>query len=500
MEKKGAARHRVLELLEGEGGLSREAIRRVSEATGVPEADVYGTARFYDLLVRPGPRVCQGLTCKMAGADALATRIGGDVHRASCLGQCDRAPVAVGADMRITHAQARGGITADDPELAMNLGGEDVPVGAALARARGLGARRVIEELEESGLQGRGGAAFPAHLKWSSIRGQDAGIRYVVCNADEAEPATFKDRELMLRRPRLVVEGLAIAAETIGATAAYVYVRGEFPDEAASLEAAAREAGVEVRFVHGHGAYVCGEETAMLESIEGKRGMPRLKPPYPTVSGLFGKPTLIHNVETLACVPGIVARGGERFRGLGRTGAGTKLYCVSGHVRRPGVYELPLGVCLDELIEVAGGAVGEPAAFSPGGASSGFLPISERERPLDFEALQEAGSMLGSAGVVVLNDTVDLARAALWQAVFFEEESCGQCAPCRIGARVVRQALSRYLSSGDPSALEHLADVGWEMDQGSICGLGIAAPLPVLSAMRHFPDSFARRAAPGGPP
>jgi NADH:ubiquinone oxidoreductase subunit F (NADH-binding) len=251
--------------------------------------------------------------------------------------------------------------------------------------------------------------------------------------------------------------------------------------------------GTPVRIVVGHGAYICGEETALLESMEGNRGMPRLKPPFPTDAGYRDKPTLVHNVETLACLPSIVERGGEWFRSQGRTEAGTKLYSLSGHVNHAGVYELPLGVTLDELVDAAGGYQGTPLAFSPGGASSGFLPISHRDTPLDYGSMARVGSMLGSAGVVVLNDTVDIAVAALWQAQFFEEESCGQCTPCRIGTRYVRQGLERYLEHGDPELLDRIDDVAWEMEEGSICGLGMVAAEPLQSARRHFPTAFGTR-------
>ena len=493
----------MLALLEEEGSLAPDAIRRVSVATGVPEADVYGTGRFYDLLVRPGARVCQGLTCQVLGADALhddLKRTRGPHHPASCLGWCDRAPVAVDAALVPLELGRTGALTPPDPALPMNLSGPDTREYAALALGRARGAGWVFDQLEAAGLQGRGGAGFPAHFKWRAVAGQAPRTRYVVCNADEAEPGTFKDRALMMQRPHLVIEGLAIAAWAVGAEASYIYVRGEFPQARAALEQAVAEApdalaGLEFRFVSGHGAYICGEETALLESIEGKRGMPRLKPPYPTEAGLFGLPTLVNNVETLACVPYVLTHGGPAFRALGHTEPGTKLYCVSGHVTRPGVYELPLGTRLDALVAAAGGYVGNPLAFSPGGASSGFLPMGLRETPLDFASLQAAGSMLGSAGVVVLNDTVDIAEAARAQAVFFEDESCGQCAPCRIGTRYVRQALDRYLASGDPAALGHLPDVAWELEEGSICGLGIAAALPVATALRHFPAVFGPRRA-----
>jgi NADH:ubiquinone oxidoreductase subunit F (NADH-binding) len=219
--------------------------------------------------------------------------------------------------------------------------------------------------------------------------------------------------------------------------------------------------------------------------MEGKRGLPRMKPPFPVEKGFRGKPTLIQNVETIACVPAILLRGGEWFRAQGRTEPGPKLYCISGHVARPGVYEAPLGITLHELLALAGGMVGRLKAFSPGGASSGFLPADRADVPLDFKSLAAAGSMLGSAGVVVLNDTVDMVEAALNQAVFFEDESCGQCSPCRVGTRMVREALERYREGGDPAVLGHLGEVSW-----GICGLGQAASLPLTSAMRYFPQEF----------
>ena len=218
--------------------------------------------------------------------------------------------------------------------------------------------------------------------------------------------------------------------------------------------------------------------------------MPRLKPPYPTERGLWGKPTLMNNVETLCCVPSILLNGGEWFRSQGRDEPGSKLYCISGHIHKPGVYELPLGATLDEVVEAAGGYLGTPRAFSPGGASSGFLPMSYRDTPLDFGSLAKVGSMLGSAGIVVLNDTVNMAEAARWQQVFFEDESCGQCAPCRIGCRIQRQAVDRWIDKGDRAALDQVEDVAWEMDEGSICGLGMVASKPLQMAMDHFPEDL----------
>ncbi|MCA9684817.1 MAG: NAD(P)H-dependent oxidoreductase subunit E [Myxococcales bacterium] len=507
MEKKGAKRSAIIHLLEEHGGMQPGVARKVATETGVPEADVFGVASFYTLLAKPGARtrVCQGLTCMMAGAGRRMEELrasGVEVEAVSCLGQCDRAPAALDDRLELV-AGPRGDVSPSDPDkLAINLGGEDDDRYLALARARELGAEAVIEQLKIGGLQGRGGAGFPAHFKWTSVRGQAEQTRYVVVNADEAEPATFKDREVMLRRPHRMLEGMAIAAWAVGAPVAYIYVRGELKDCRRSLDAAIEAARphlrwdggeLEIRIVEGHGAYICGEETALLEAIEGRRGMPRLKPPYPTEKGLWGKPTLMNNVETLACVPEIVLRGGEWFRALGRAEAGSKLYCISGHIQRPGVYELPLGVSLEELVAAAGGYLGTPRAFSPGGASSGFLPMDERDTALDFGTLAKKGSMLGSAGVVVLDDSVDMAQAARWQQIFFEDESCGQCAPCRIGCRVQRQAVDRWIDGEDADGLQHVEEVAWEMNEGSICGLGMVASLPLQSAMKYFPGDFSRK-------
>lgn len=497
MQKKNADRPAVMTALEHAGGAARGAARAVSIETGVPEADVYGVSTFYDLLARPDVqlRICQGTSCAMAGAfkhleEARANGV--DVQAVSCLGQCDRAPAALDANLEPRSWGAPGHIQPADDGLAIDLGGEDTKDYAALKHARAIGSETVLEHLHQAGLQGRGGAGFPTHLKWKGVRSQAETTRYVVVNADEAEPGTFKDREVMLRRPHRLLEGLAIAAEAVGAKVAYIYIRGAFGACRRSLEQALVEADLdlEVRFCDGHGAYICGEETALLESIEGRRGMPRLKPPFPTEKGLFGKPTLIHNVETLACIPSIVLRGGAWFRGLGRSEPGTKLYCISGHIHRPGVYELPIGVTLDELVEVAGGYLGTPKAFSPGGASSGFLPMACRDVPLDFKGLAGVGSMLGSAGVVVLNDTIDMAQAARWGQVFYEDETCGQCAPCRIGCSLQRQAIDRFLHDRQAAHLEHVALLHEEMEEGSICGLGMTASLPLLSAMKHFPEDF----------
>ena len=501
MEKRGAQREKIIELLEHHGGVTEAAVRAVHDATGVPEADIWGTGLFYSLICRPGKRVrvCDGLTCQMFGADELAAKLvenGKEVERVSCLGQCDRAPATLDEEMELVTYEGRDySVTPNDSQLPMNLSGEPDKRFQQLATAREMGTAAVLEQLETSGLQGRGGAGFPAHIKWRAVADQTETERYVVCNADESEPGTFKDRELILRQSNKVIEGLAIAAVTCGAKDIFIYIRGEFTNEHRALQAAVADSmdkigDLTITLVKGHGAYICGEETALLESLEGRRGMPRLKPPYPTEKGFRNKPTLMHNVETAACVPSIIERGGQWFKDQGRTEPGTKLYCISGHVNKPGVYELPLGVTLDEVVEAASGYDGAPLAFSPGGASSGFLPMKYRDLPLDYNSLQEAGSMLGSSGIVVLNDTVDMAQAARWQLIFFERESCGQCAPCRLGTRYLRRQLDSLIQIGDPGALEMADDVGWEMEEGSICGLGMIAHKPLESARKYFPNAF----------
>ncbi|MCP3957332.1 MAG: NADH-quinone oxidoreductase subunit F [bacterium] len=501
MLPKRGRREEVLDRLEEAGGLRPGVAARVHRETGVPEADVYGVGSFYHLLSDPdaGVRVCQGLSCKLAGSDALKADLeaaGTKAGFVSCLGRCDFAPASWEAGSEPPPPVTA--LSPSHPDFAIDLAAPEETGYEALRLAVEKGADWVCAELETSGLQGRGGAGFPAAFKWQAIRRQPETERYVVLNADEGEPGTFKDREVILRRPHLVIEGLAIAAHALEAGDVYIYVRGEFGRvKAALIEALneARESGhldesVTWHFVDGHGAYICGEETALLEALEGKRGMPRMKPPYPVEKGFRSKPTLIQNVETIACVPAILKRGGEWFKAAGRTEAGSKLYCLSGHVRNPGVYEAPLGLTMAELLELAGGATGTLKAFSPGGASSGFLPSGQLDVAMDFKSLAAAGSMLGSAGVVVLDDSVDMVEAALSQAVFFEDESCGQCSPCRIGTQIIRQTLERYLESRDPGTLADLTEVAWGMGEASICGLGQAAALPLTSAMKYFPEEF----------
>ncbi len=514
-------RVRVLPLFDEVGGLRPGAAREIHARTGVPEAEVWGTGSFYHLVARPEveARVCTGLTCDLAGAaDVLADlrERGVDAEGCACLAQCDRAPAVLltrsdhGYDVasfaapgaELDTARPSIALSPSSPELAIDLAADDDQAWSSLAAARQLSPAEVCTAVADSGLRGRGGAGFPAGIKWRAVLGQREGERYIICNADEGEPGTFKDREVMVRRPHLMLEGMAIAAHAVNAQHLIIYLRGEFDGPRRRLEQAIAEAralghteGLRVEVALGHGAYICGEETALLEALEGRRGMPRHKPPFPTESGLHGKPTLMNNVETFACVPAIVRRGADWFAGLGRgDAAGSKLYSVSGHVARPGVYELPMGATMAELLELAGGVTGGALkAFSPGGASSGFLPASEVDVALDFAPLQAAGSMLGSAGVVVLNEHTDMLRAALAQMRFFRDESCGQCAPCRVGTQVMVTMLERIADGqGTEADFDTFERVAWEMDAGSICGLGQAAPYPVQHLLRWWPEALRR--------
>ncbi len=380
----------------------------------------------------------------------------------------------------------------------------------ALARALRLQPEEVIEEVKKSGLRGRGGAGFPCGLKWSFVpRGSDRP-KYIVCNADESEPGTFKDRLLMEKDPHQLLEGCVIAGWAVGASTTYIYIRGEYTRAAAVLEDAIRDAydhgvlgesvlGSGFRhdvYVHrGAGAYICGEETGMLESLEGKRGHPRVKPPFPAVVGAFGCPTVINNVETLCCVTHILLRGADWFQGIGtdERNTGPKLYAVSGHVERPGTYEYPIGVPFQELLDGCGGMYKgrELKAIIPGGASAAMLTAAERTIPLDFDSLAEVGSMLGSAAVIVMDETTCVVRATLRLARFFAHESCGQCTPCREGTNWMRIILQRIESGmGSERDLDLLAHVVPNVGGISLCALGDAAQGPVKSLIAKFGDEI----------
>ncbi|MDH0289490.1 NADH-quinone oxidoreductase subunit NuoF [Pseudomonas sp. GD04087] len=384
---------------------------------------------------------------------------------------------------------------------------------AGLSRAIGMDGADVVAAVLDSGLRGRGGAAFPAGIKWRTVRDAAGSQKYVVCNADEGDSGTFADRMLMEGDPFLLIEGMAIAGLAVGASMGYLYVRSEYPDAIVTLNLAltiAREAGylgddvcgsgrafdLEVRV--GAGAYICGEETALLESLEGKRGVVRAKPPLPALQGLFGQPTLVHNVLTLASVPIILARGAQYYRdfGMGRS-LGTMPFQLAGNIRHGGLVERAFGLTLRELVEGYGGgtASGRPLkAAQVGGPLGAWLPPSQFDTPLDYEAFAAVGAMLGHGGVVVADDSLDMAHMARFALQFCAEESCGKCTPCRIGSTRGVEVVDRLIAATDLGAREEqarlLTDLCDTMQYGSLCALGGMTAFPVASALKHFPADF----------
>ena len=540
------------------GWISQGALNHVCQTLEVPPADAYGVASFYSrfsLVERPKRVVhaCVDLACKVNGAekltDALTEAFGpasgktGDVtwSRSPCLGVCERAPAALvfqagdpATEQLLAPAEPQALVTAarrgpsivdekttvpqqGDPTLRLlkRVGVVD-PTSLDDYRATGgysglrnallLGPVGVIREVTDSKLMGRGGAAFPTGRKWDATARQPVRPHYLVCNADESEPGTFKDRVLIEGDPFALVEAMTIAAFATGCAKGYLYLRGEYPLALHLLENAltkARERGflgdnimghagfsfdIEIR--RGAGAYICGEETAIFGSIEGFRGEPRTKPPFPVEAGLFGKPTVVNNVETLVNVPLILTEGCEAYAGIGTPGStGSKLFCLSGNVRRPGVYEVPFGATLGELLDLAGGVPDgrELRAILLGGAAGGFVRPDELDLKLTMEDARAAGATLGSGVVLVLDDTADLGGFLLRIAAFFRDESCGQCVPCRIGTVRQEEALHRVIGgrklSTESDDLKVLREVGQVMRDSSICGLGQTAWNAVESAI-----------------
>jgi formate dehydrogenase iron-sulfur subunit len=398
-----------------------------------------------------------------------------------------------------------------------------------LARALSLSREQVVREVTDAGLRGRGGAAFPAGIKWETVRTQNAAVKYVVCNADEGDSGTFADRLLMEADPFSLVEGMTIAGLAVGARLGYIYLRAEYPHAHRVLQAAierARDADLlgdnvagsgqsfdlEVRL--GAGAYICGEETSLLESLEGRRGVVRFKPPLPAVAGLFGAPTLVNNVLTLASVPAILAAGAAAYAGLGSgRSRGTQPFQLAGNVRHGGLVEVPFGLTLGELLHDFGGgtASGRPIrAVQVGGPLGAWLPPSMFDTPLDYEAFAQRGAMLGHGGIVVFDDTVDMAKMARFAMEFCAIESCGKCTPCRIGSTRAVELIDRICdgrndrtagaaaTSAREQNVELLQSLCDTMTHGSLCALGGLAPMPVLSALKHYPQDFGLR--PGAPP
>jgi NADH-quinone oxidoreductase subunit F len=383
---------------------------------------------------------------------------------------------------------------------------------AALRKALGMAPADVTGEVKKSGLRGRGGAGFPTGLKWSFMPKEKTQPHYLLLNADESEPGTFKDRLLIERDPHLVLEGCLIASYAMQADCCYIYIRGEFVSQAALLERAVAEAyekgyagknilgkGYDCDLIvhRGAGAYICGEETALMTSLEGDRGWPRVKPPFPAQAGVWGKPTTINNVETIACVPFIVERGAEWFASIGpnEKNSGPKLYCLSGHVKRPGVYEAPMGLPLMELIHDLGGGMlhdDRPLkACIPGGSSVPVLRAEDCEVNLDFDSLAAAGSALGSAGIMVMDSSTCMVKALERISHFYAHESCGQCTPCRQGAGWLEKLVTRIEQGrGRPGDLDLLVNVADNIEGNTICALGDAAAWPVQSFVKRFRDEF----------
>jgi len=510
------------------GQLAEPHLAALAQRLRLAIVEVFEVASFYHHfdIVRPDAegslptaprvtvRVCDGLACELAGAKDLLARLprilGTDVRviAAPCVGRCEQAPVAVVGQRPVAHA--------DDPAVVAAIARNDVrhepepyvtfdeyrrAGGYTLLRECVDGQRdveSVIATLEHSGLRGLGGAGFPAGRKWRIVRGE-AAPRLMAVNIDEGEPGTFKDRYYLERNPHPFLEGLLIAAWAVGIDAVYVYLRDEYHGcrELLTRELAALRADppvanlpmIELR--RGAGAYICGEESAMIESIEGKRGMPRLRPPYVAQVGLFGRPTLEHNFETLYWVPEILRRGADWFATQGRNGRkGLRSFSVSGRVKSPGVKLAPAGITLNELVnEFCGGIEDGHAlyAYLPGGASGGILPASLADVPLDFDTLQPHGCFIGSAAIIVLSDRDRVTDAARNLMAFFEHESCGQCTPCRAGTTKVRQLIAS--DRWDRALLGELSQV---MRDASICGLGQAAPNPVDCVVRYFPQELAQ--------
>jgi NADH-quinone oxidoreductase subunit F len=527
------------------GWVSPGALNYICQRLSVAPAEAYGVATFYAMLsVSPQPKrvahVCDDIACRLAGARELIADLtkrlgppGKDWRPSPCLGLCERAPAALfqcageGAKDFVvapctveTVLEPRSTDSRPDPEKGLLLGrvGRVDPGSleeyrasggyAALARAFELGPEGVVREALASKLQGRGGAAFPAGRKWEAVAKQPARPHYIVCNADESEPGTFKDRVLMEGDPFALVEAMTIVAFATGCEQGYVYIRGEYPlayERVGAAVAKARAAGLlgervmgasfrfDIELRRGAGAYICGEETALFNSIEGFRGEPRNKPPFPVEKGLFGKPTVINNVETLVNVLPIVLEGGAAYAAIGTAqSTGPKLFCLSGNVTRPGVYEVAFGATLRQLIQMAGGVPGGRAirAVLLGGAAGSFVGPDALDTPLTFEGTRAIGASLGSGVIMVFDERADLADAVRRIAAFFRDESCGQCVPCRVGAERQEELVTR-IAAGKPlgsmqQEIALLDEMAQAMRDASICGLGQTASGAIQSAIRKL--------------
>ena len=475
-----ARRHLLLPALhalhDDVGWISKGGLNYIADQLQVPPAEAYGVATFYDMFefepTNHDVEYCDDIACRIASpsTDGIAR---------PCLGRCEQAPAVlsdgISADpvRRAGPLLRRAGVV--DPtslESYRSHGGF-----SALERAKELGPAAVVEAVKTSGLSGRGGAAFPTGVKWEAVAGQDVRPHYVVANADESEPGTFKDRVLMELDPFSLIEALTIAGFACGADQGWIYIRGEYPGAAAGLEGAIEQCrsdgvldGFDIQVRRGAGAYICGEETALFNSIEGFRGEPRNKPPFPTTHGLFNKPTAINNVETLVNVLDIVTDGADSWS------PGTRIFCLSGRIRRPGVYELDHGTTLGAAIDLAGGVSGDLRAILLGGAAGSFVGPETLDLPLTQDAARAAGVSLGSGVIMCFDTTVDMGDIVARIARFFADESCGQCVPCRVGTTRQQEALSQDRRD----LIDPIARV---MRDASICGLGHTASGAIESAL-----------------
>jgi formate dehydrogenase beta subunit len=486
----------------------------------IPMAEVYEVATFYahfdvvgDQEPRPPKvtiRVCDSLSCMLAGAERLIAELEAErlpevrIVRAPCVGACDVAPAAEVGHRHVGRATlpalkelALGAHVHAEIPAYQNFETYTKAGGYAVLKACISGARKVedvIATLSDGGLRGLGGAGFPTGRKWGLVRAE-SGPRLMAVNGDEGEPGTFKDRFYLEREPHGFLEGALIAAWAVEAAEVFIYIRDEYPavhrilaDEIPKLEAAGLSRHTRLTVRRGAGAYICGEESAMIESIEGKRGLPRHRPPYVAQVGLFGRPTLVNNIETLYWVPTILEKGAQWFASQGKNGAkGLRSYSVSGRVKRPGVVLTAAGSTARDLLELCGGMLDGHhfKGYLPGGASGGILPAYMADIPLDFGQLEKHGSFVGSHAVVILSDKDDMKAVALNLMKFFEDESCGQCTPCRNGTEKAVQLMSS--GNWDPDLLADLSQV---MADASICGLGQAAPNPVRSVLKYFPEDL----------
>ncbi len=539
------------------GYISEDTALKISAALHVPAAEVYGVIQFYSLLyteptAQTVVRICTSPVCASKGSekirDALCRKLGvreGEatpdglfmVESVQCLGMCDQSPSALSGSHALTKIDTlklseilagegqkpENKVISDNPVLSRrrsssmpeNLEEYCASGGfSALAFALTQSGDSILEAVKESGLKGRGGAGFPAGIKGESTAGGRSGApRYVVCNADESEPGSFKDRVLLSTDPYSVLEGMAIMAHAVHAKKGYIYIRGEYADQREIFTRVVEEAAakgylgsavlgtdfsfdVEVR--SGAGAYICGEETALFESIEGKRGIPRNKPPFPVVEGLFKQPTEINNVETFSYITSIVEEMEKNRENAGfRPVSGTKLFCLSGDIKRPGVYEMPFGTKLKDLVfDYGGGIPGgrKLKALILGGASGTFVPESMWDVALDHASLKEAGLTMGSGVIMVFDERRDIRRIVLEIAAFFAHESCGQCYPCQLGTRRQLEILKR-IDSGkvDADDYEKLDDIAFTMTKSSLCGLGQTAGSAVASALALWPELFKKK-------